>query len=337
MKQYLERYIHDVTRRLPESIKEEVKKELENNIKDMLSENPTDEEIENVLKELGHPKMLAMQYKEKPSYVVSPIFYDEYVMVLKIVMVIFAVVAMITGSIEVAFDQDAVGFTQIIANIFSKIIGNVFSGLLSAFAWVTIIFWAISHHASKNNDPCKWELKDLPELPKPTSSKISRSSTIVELCFQVVFSLVFIIVLMRYMDVVAIYVNGEMITPIFNQQITTPFIPFYIISLALFIVSGLIKIYYGRWNLQVAFLHSAAEILSLTIGLILINNSQLILYDAYVAMADVFGITTTRLQSIVQINIKWITILGIVGISIGVISTFYKALKHQIKKTTHRL
>lgn len=337
MKDYLKRYIHDVTRRLKEESREEVSKELENNIKDMLGEKYTDDDLERVLKELGHPKVLAMQYKEKPSYVISPLFYDDYIMVLKIVMIIFAIVAMITGAIEVVFDQTASGFVEVFSSIMSKIFGNIISSLLSAFAWVTVIFWAISYHSTKKSDEIKWELKDLPEMPKKNDIKISRSGTIVELGFQVVFTLVFIIVLMRYMDLVAIYMNGELITPIFNQQITNQFIPFYIISLGLFIVAGLIKLYYGYWNIQVAALHSAAEILSLVIGLLLINNSQLILFDAYIALADVLNITVDRLQYLVKINVRWITILAIIGVSIGIISTFYKAFKGQIKKTIHRL
>jgi hypothetical protein len=337
MKQYMERYIHDVTRRLPETIREEVKKELENNIKDMLSENPTDEEIEDVLKELGHPKLLAMQYKDKPNYVVSPVFYDDYIMVLKIVAVIFAVVAMITGTIEVVFDQNASSILGLIGSIFSKIIGNVISGLLSAFALTTLVFWAISYHFSKSDEVCKWELKDLPEIPKPTSNKISRTNTVIELCFQVIFTLAFIIILIRYMDLVAIYSNGIRITPIFNQLVTNQFVPFYIISLGIFIVSGLIKIYYGNWNLQVASLHSAAEILSVVVGLLLINHSDLILYDAYFAMADILDLTVQRLQEIVGNAIKWITILSIIGVSIGIVSVFYKTFKDQIKKATHRL
>ena len=337
MKDYLKRYIHDVTRRLKEETREEVSKELENHINDMLGEKYTDDDLEKVLKELGHPKVLAMQYKEKPSYVISPLFYDDYVMVLKIVMIIFAIVAMITGTIEVIFDQQASGFVEIFSNIMSKIFGNIINSLLMAFAWVTVIFWAISYHSNKKNDDIKWTLKDLPELPKPSSNKISRSSTIVELSFQIIFTLVFIIVLMRYIDLVAIYVNGNLITPVFNQTITNQFIPFYIISLGVFIVAGLIKIYYGSWNLQVAALHSAAEILSLVIGLLLINHSQLILYDAYIAMANILDITVDRLQSVVGNVILWITILSIIGVSIGIISTFYKAFKGQIKKTIHCL
>jgi hypothetical protein len=74
MEKMIERYIYAVTKRLPEAMKEEVKEELNGNIYDMLPENPTDEDIDKVLHELGHPRELARNYRCHDRYVVSPLF-----------------------------------------------------------------------------------------------------------------------------------------------------------------------------------------------------------------------------------------------------------------------
>ncbi|MCK7487015.1 MAG: hypothetical protein MZU97_17045 [Bacillus subtilis] len=53
MNDWIKRYVHDVARRLPESQRDEVKKELEANIGDMLPEQPTEADIKAVLTTLG--------------------------------------------------------------------------------------------------------------------------------------------------------------------------------------------------------------------------------------------------------------------------------------------
>ena len=76
---WIERYVYDVARRLPEKDREEVKKELRANIYDMLPENAGNEQVKKVLYELGSPASLAEKYRQKPRYLISPAYYDEYV------------------------------------------------------------------------------------------------------------------------------------------------------------------------------------------------------------------------------------------------------------------
>ena len=59
MSNMIERYVHDVARRLPEKDREDVKKELRANIYDMLPDGASDDAIKKVLYELGSPASLA--------------------------------------------------------------------------------------------------------------------------------------------------------------------------------------------------------------------------------------------------------------------------------------
>lgn len=87
MKKIIERYIYAVTKRLPERMRDEVKEELNANIHDMLPKNPTDQDIDELLHKLGHPRELARNYHGEDRYVISPLFYDDYIQVLKIVSI----------------------------------------------------------------------------------------------------------------------------------------------------------------------------------------------------------------------------------------------------------
>ena len=58
-KNLIERYVYDVTRRLPEKEREDVMKELRANIYDMLPEGASEDAVKKVLYELGSPVSLA--------------------------------------------------------------------------------------------------------------------------------------------------------------------------------------------------------------------------------------------------------------------------------------
>ena len=58
----IDRYIYEVKRYLPESIREDVGLELRTNIEDMLPKNYTKDDVYKVLTELGSPSKLANEY-----------------------------------------------------------------------------------------------------------------------------------------------------------------------------------------------------------------------------------------------------------------------------------
>ncbi len=82
----IDRYVYAVTRYLPEDIRADVSKELYSNIEDMLPEEATDQEIKQVLLKFGSPSKLASEYNPKKRYLVGPVFYDQYISILKMVV-----------------------------------------------------------------------------------------------------------------------------------------------------------------------------------------------------------------------------------------------------------
>jgi hypothetical protein len=93
----IERYVFEVARRLPEKEREDVKRELTANIMDMLSDNPSDEEIADVLNELGDPAKLSEKYRQHPRYLISPAMFETYLRTIKIVLPIAGGVCFILG------------------------------------------------------------------------------------------------------------------------------------------------------------------------------------------------------------------------------------------------
>jgi hypothetical protein len=92
VKDLIERYLYDVVRRLPEKQREDIKQELRTLIEDMLMEkggveNTTEKDLKLVLEQLGNPADLARSYRGSGKYLIGEKYYDQYILVLKIVLI----------------------------------------------------------------------------------------------------------------------------------------------------------------------------------------------------------------------------------------------------------
>ena len=82
-RELINRYVYEVTRRVPKEQRDEIELELRELIGDML-EGLT---LDQVFAKLGDPAVFARKYREDKNYVISPEYYDNYVWVMKIVLI----------------------------------------------------------------------------------------------------------------------------------------------------------------------------------------------------------------------------------------------------------
>ena len=326
MNQWIERYIYAVVKRLPENMKKEVSEELKANISDMLSEKPTDDEIEVVLKKLGSPRVLANNYRGKDRYVVSPLFYDDYINVLKIVFIIFAVFAVVFGSIESVINLNSDNVFMMVIEVFSDVTSNLFEGWFQAFAIVTIIFWIISY-VSQKSTCIEWKVKDLPEVPKASSAKIGRTGSIIGLIFGVTFSVIWVAILMRYLDYVGIYNNGSFLAPIFNQSTTDLFVPYFIASAVFVLIVSLIKIYYAEWRLEVTIPYTIYQVLTAILGMVFITHPNLFHLDMFNWISTSMEISVLEVMNGFEKGARGFAVFIAVMTGLDLVTTWYKTLK----------
>jgi len=331
MKKFIERYIYDVTRRLPKENQEEVKAELNANIYDMLPENPSEEDINKVLHELGHPREIANNYKEQKRYLISPLYYDDYIRVLKIVLIIAGVVSLVLSSIDAIIDVNSESILEAFGYVFSQTISQFISTLISMFAFVTLIFWLIEKN-SIHIKPNEWKLKDLPDLPEPKKTNISKAGTMVSLIFHVIFSVIFIVFLMRYVSVTGWYENDVLIAPFFNKNVTDQFIVFFIISAIIGFILHLVQLYIGQWQPKVAICYTANALISVTIGLLFINQPNLISFGFIAKLASVMEESTTYISNGIRNIVVVVTVIAVIGTIIDLISMWLKTMKPKDNK-----
>ncbi|MGI6153138.1 MAG: HAAS signaling domain-containing protein [Christensenellaceae bacterium] len=269
----IERYIYAVTSRLPQSKREDIRQELRSIIEDMMEAygGHTEENARRAIEELGDPKKLAEKYNDSPKYLISPAVYDNYVLILKIVL--FAVtIGVIVGAIADSFAQPGVwqtvpqitaGAAGAIGNFFADLIG----GLVTAFAWVTIVFFILDRYNVRMDLKMdkEWSIENLRELPKE-GGEIKRGECIAGIVFSTVFMLIFALVpwvLSAYFPV-----DGSIqIVPVFDLQVVMQRMGLFFAMYGLGILKEAGKLIAGRWSTKLGIFSAVISVITLLLML----------------------------------------------------------------------
>lgn len=276
----IERYIFAVTRSFPKKQKMEIEKELKANIEDMIEQNNSEEnyevKVKKVLLELGDPEILADNYRGSKKFLIGPVYYELYLMVLKIV------IAAVVGGITIAlFIKSFFTANNDIANIGMEYLSSIFSGAMQAFAWTTIVFIIIERNNAKINEEQEsiesWNLSKLPVLPDK-KSQIPISEPIAGIIFTTIFFSIFLGVIYTSPEAIAVYIEkaGQMIRiPLFDSVVLQSYRALFIGIFFLSILKEVISLYYRKWNIKNSLISILIIIITAILGIIIITDSSL--------------------------------------------------------------
>ncbi len=180
----IERYLQAVKLALPQEQRDDITKELRDNILSQIEEKEAelghplgeDEQVE-LLKKLGSPMHLASRYR-KQQYMIGATMFPIYWKVLKAALAL-AFLVLVAASIATA----AAGKTLMDS------LGVLFrfpSVALMTFAWITLTFSALEFFGAKLRLKDNWDPRKLPPLVKHSPRK-SRFELIAQLLVQTIF------------------------------------------------------------------------------------------------------------------------------------------------------
>ncbi len=277
----IERYLYDVIRRLPESQREDIKQELSSLIDDMLSERTKggdvkEEDVKTVLLELGKPSELAMKYKGGQKVLIGESFYEPYFLTLKIVLACTGfgmLIAAFVSTMVVIFEPSELtkGITEGL-ELFVEIPGV----LLSAFAWVTIIFAIIERIQGKRDlkgVTIPFDLDQLPKVPEK-KARIPRSESVVGIIFTLIFGILACFA-PQILGVWYIQDESTVVVPLLNLSIWDEIVAFIALSVLLSLLDEIVKLIVGRYQIWVAITTITTEILNLGIFAFLLTRFQI--------------------------------------------------------------
>lgn len=252
MANLIERYIYDVVRRLPEKDRGEVSRELNANIHDMLGVDAGDEEIKEVLNNLGPPAILAENYRQKPRYLISPAVYDDYIRALKWVVPLVGCILLAVGAVFGAIDAIKDGMADLarfIGGIFSQGLSFGISGAFQALVWTTIGFVIAERTGYKTASADAWTTDQLPEEIPNDKGKIPLSDSIVELVIIVIFSAIGILLCLGLLPFAfTIHYDDIVIHQMFAGSFLAACVPVILIGCLCGIGECVVKIIRRRWT-----------------------------------------------------------------------------------------
>jgi uncharacterized membrane protein len=313
MKNMIDRYLYAVSRRLPENIREDVQRELRSNIEDMLPENPSEEDIERVLAELGSPSKLAVKYHPNPRYLISPELFDDYMMVLKIVAVTLSTLLAAISVLTFVFgDVGGVSAVEFTTAVVTSILTSVFSGVVQAFFWVTVVFFLMERLNGKSIIK-PWSPKDLPEIPTDTKGVIKPGEVIAGAIFSVIFSVIFLAGALRHPPLFAWYEAGASTVPLFTESVVRQFLPLFILVVLLNLLAAAAKLVRGRWTYGVAGLHILYEVVSAAVSMAFLTRPNVFTGEFLARFAGKVNIAEPALRGHIHTGIIVILVLTVIG------------------------
>lgn len=328
----IDRYIYAVTQKLPQDQRKDIADELHGLIEDMLgeqagSEHASKSDVEEVLLELGNPRELADKYRGEKKYLIGPVLYDTYMMVLKIVLIVIGSLIGVGFIIQMILDP-----TSILKH-FVDLIVSLVTAVPAAFGWTTISF-AIGEYfgGSKEIDLLgkEWSLADLPSIPEG-KKQIKRSESIIGIIFYTIL-IGFLVFSNEYLGIWLFNDGFTGVVPFLNERTYHSYVLFIILIFGFGILKECFKLITKKWTYKLAILTTVLNTISI-VAVLIIMNGPAFFNPYFMNELGAAGIVATGSEEFQTVTIVWeqltywFFILMIIGLVWEVIDVLIKARK----------
>lgn len=277
-------YIQEVTRRLPEKIREDISLELRSTILDTLPNDFTENDVKQSLEKLGNPAVLASRYRERPMHLIGPKFYDMYITILKMVMPIVAIVIFIiffTEKFGSIFGSETSPLV-IAPVIVGEAIWLLLNTIIQVFFWVTIVFIILERTIGSADDiplslsGAKWTPKDLENLPYiPLKREITKGEVVFTLFWTVLWATLYF----NATNIIGVYQRNNsglaFTLPIFNQEILMSYLAIVIIIIVLEIFRVAYMAIARQWTFNLAVSNALINLASFILLIMIASNPNI--------------------------------------------------------------
>ncbi len=354
-KDYMDRYIYQVIRRLPKAQRDEVRMELEELISDMYTDKGS---MEEVLTELGDPAEFAKQYQGDQRYLIGPEYFDTYLWFVKVVLICAALPILVISLINAIGEMHAITSQDSASVMIRAIVDGLITGItdailscMSAFGAVTLTFaimerkkvqfelkmtekWSLESLSGGSKTPAsrsRWTPKFLEPVPDKKAI-ISRGDSIVGIIFIVIFSVLLIFAPHFF---AAFFTEDEtlMTVPVFNLEQWGIVLPIFIFSLLIGLADEILRLVVGVYCRLVMISNVVCGVLQIVLSIVVLKvlpiwnpNFALEIEQALGDHADSGARFLTYWNADMISNGLLIFIVAITVFEIGV--TIYKTLRY---------
>ena len=276
----IDKYMLEMTNNLPSKKQADLIAEIRSLIEDTLDDRsqaagrPVDEEmVAEVLKEFGPPEKVAASYLPE-RYLVGPQLFPIFILVLRIVLTVVAVVTLVGMGVNIAQQELTV-------DAFIKALVGGFAGLMSAgfqtLGTITFIFaiiqWAQPQIRAKNK---AWDPRQMKDT-YPTD-QVRPAEQIA----QIVLTSIVLLLFNFYPDAIGFYsmVDGQWVhVPILSQEFFR-YLPWLNVVWGLSILLNLLLLNRGSWTTATRWLSVGISILTIVILTAMVFGPELLVIDS---------------------------------------------------------
>lgn len=354
-KDLMERYIYEVIRRVPKAQRDEIRLELQELIGDMCEQEGMT--MEAILLKLGDPAEFAKRYREEPGHLIGPEYYDNYIWVMKIVLIcviLSSLVSSVVNGLAVPDpSEDFIkGTMDWVVNRIPELIGGSLISFLSAFGSVTLIFaiferckvkvtlkeqkeWKVDHLMEHAVPASRWTPGRLAPVPDKRAL-ISRGESLASLVFLLLFGGIMILAPRLFG---AYVLDGDKlirIIPVFNLEIWGTILPILILNLLVSFADEMVRLITGCYCRLVMICKIIDDVIELFLVFLLLRVLPLFNPDFIEEVSAVFGYRPSSRADLMYYwgsdlfnNVIFAIFCAILLLDMG--TTIYKTLRYGTK------
>ncbi len=157
----LEDYLRAVARLLPKAKRDDITAELRDEILTQVEARESEfarplsaDEMQQLLRDFGHPIVVAARYRDGPQYGVGPALYPYWIFALRLIVLIEICAAIIVFLTRLISGS---GF----APAFGQAIGSGLTGAMTLIGFTTVAAWLIERKSIKIDYFTNWRVQDL--------------------------------------------------------------------------------------------------------------------------------------------------------------------------------
>ena len=258
--EYIDRYVAEVGRQLPEKIRADIESEIRSTLEDMLEDRshktgrPADEALQwEILREYGAPEKVAASYLP-PRYLIGPRLYPQFQLVLRIVLAVIVGVGLFRFGLMVVQESPTL---EVFWQAAAKAVLEIVASALSVLGNVVVVFAILERALVKVKVADEtWNPRDLPPVSEPEQIKLG------ETIMEVVLTLGTVLVLDFYPQIIGIgsFAHGVWtFVPVLSEAFFR-YLPWINAACGLQIIQNLILLRQGRWQPATRWFSVAVDI-----------------------------------------------------------------------------
>lgn len=320
----IDRYVHQVGKKLPKNQRKDVEEELRSLLQDMVEDRAqtkveqADEEIVmDVLLEMGSPDIVASSYRDEKQYLVGPQLWPIFKLVMTVVTAVFGGIFLF-GIVVAAFNSDNI--LRELVRLTLRAIPEYISTILSLFGVIVAIFAILERtlpeESLREGEEETWHPKDLPEINDP--AQIDRGELIV--------GAIFIIGLLVYLNgypewAGIIHFDGDerYTVPMLSANFFANLLPWLNLLLAVSLGVDLYQLFLGRKTNTVRWMEIGSALLTIVVANIFFTRGPIFGLSPDLLAAQGWDASNPVPEGFVNLIslLNTLARLGLIGLIIG--------------------